>query len=405
VLFLASLELWWWLNMVNNLEAQSSWTNGLQNNYGTPSISLARGVGANVWDVEGNQYLDFLGGIATNILGHAHPRIVAAISEQAGQLGHVSNLYSHPRALELAQKLNSFTGQKSARTFFCNSGAEANEAAFKLSRLTGRTKIVSTIGSFHGRTMGALSLTGQSAKQKPFKPLLKKIKFIPYNDLAAAKRAINRKVAMIIVEPIQGENGVVVPDFGYLHALRELTAKHGVLLTLDCVQTGMGRTGEWFGYEKEGIVPDIITLAKGLGGGLPLGAMIAIGECATYFEPGSHGSTFGGNPIACASALAALSVLEEDGLLARNIALELTLKLELSKNPIVESVRGSGLLLGIVLKNPVAKQFVIQLQTGGVLANATSESVIRIAPPLVVTDQQITDFIKTFREVAVTHER
>ena len=391
--------------MVNNLEAQSSWTNGLQNNYGTPSISLARGVGANVWDVEGNQYLDFLGGIATNILGHAHPRIVAAISEQAGQLGHVSNLYSHPRALELAQKLNSFTGQKSARTFFCNSGAEANEAAFKLSRLTGRTKIVSTIGSFHGRTMGALSLTGQSAKQKPFKPLLKKIKFIPYNDLAAAKRAINRKVAMIIVEPIQGENGVVVPDFGYLHALRELTAKHGVLLTLDCVQTGMGRTGEWFGYEKEGIVPDIITLAKGLGGGLPLGAMIAIGECATYFEPGSHGSTFGGNPIACASALAALSVLEEDGLLARNIALELTLKLELSKNPIVESVRGSGLLLGIVLKNPVAKQFVIQLQTGGVLANATSESVIRIAPPLVVTDQQITDFIKTFREVAVTHER
>ncbi|CAB4761452.1 unannotated protein [freshwater metagenome] len=391
--------------MMNNLQAQGSWNSGLQNNYGTPSISLSRGVGANVWDVEGNQYLDFLGGIATNILGHAHPRIVAAISEQAGQLGHVSNLYSHPRALELAQKLNSFTGEKSARTFFCNSGAEANEAAFKLSRLTGRTKIISTIGSFHGRTMGALSITGQSAKQKPFKPLLKKIKFIPYNDLAAAKRAINRKVAMIIVEPIQGENGVVVPDFGYLHALRELTAKHGVLLALDCVQTGMGRTGEWFGYEKEGIVPDIITLAKGLGGGLPLGAMIAIGECATYFEPGSHGSTFGGNPIACASAIAAISVLEEDGLLARNVKLELTLKLELSKNPIVESVRGSGLLLGIVLKNPVAKQFVIQLQTGGVLANATSDSVIRIAPPLVVTDQQITEFIKTFREVAVTHER
>ncbi len=391
--------------MMNNLQAQGSWNSGLQNNYGTPSISLSRGVGANVWDVEGNQYLDFLGGIATNILGHAHPRIVAAISEQAGQLGHVSNLYSHPRALELAQKLNSFTGEKSARTFFCNSGAEANEAAFKLSRLTGRTKIISTIGSFHGRTMGALSITGQSAKQKPFKPLLKKIKFIPYNDLAAAKRAINRKVAMIIVEPIQGENGVVVPDFGYLHALRELTAKHGVLLALDCVQTGMGRTGEWFGYEKEGIVPDIITLAKGLGGGLPLGAMIAIGECATYFEPGSHGSTFGGNPIACASAIAAISVLEEDGLLARNVKLELTLKLELSKNPIVESVRGSGLLLGIVLKNPVAKQFVTQLQTGGVLANATSDSVIRIAPPLVVTDQQITEFIKTFREVAVTHER
>ena len=391
--------------MVNNLEAQANWTSGLQNNYGTPSISLTNGTGASVWDVEGNQYLDFLGGIATNILGHAHPKIVAAISEQASKLGHVSNLYSHPRALELAQKLNSLTGQKSARTFFCNSGAEANEAAFKLSRLTGRTKIVSTIGSFHGRTMGALSLTGQSAKQEPFKPLLKKIKFIPYNDLVAAKRAINKRVAMVIVEPIQGENGVVVPDFGYLRALRDLTSKHGVLLALDCVQTGMGRTGEWFGYEKEGIVPDIITLAKGLGGGLPLGAMIAIGDCATYFEPGSHGSTFGGNPIACASALAAISVLEEDGLLARNAALELTLKLELSKSAIVESVRGSGLLLGIVLKNPVAKQFVSQLQTGGVLANATSDSVIRIAPPLVVTDQQITDFIKTFREVAITHER
>ena len=210
---------------------------------------------------------------------------------------------------------------------------------------------------------------------------------------------------MVILEPIQGENGVVVPDFGYLRALRELTSKHGVLLALDCVQTGMGRTGEWFGYESEGIVPDVITLAKGLGGGLPLGAMIAIGDCATYFQPGSHGSTFGGNPIACASALAAISVLEEDGLLARNKELELTLKLELSKNPIVASVRGGGLLLGIVLKNPVAKQFVTQLQERGVLANATSESVIRIAPPLVISETQVGVFIKTFREVAVTYER
>lgn len=391
--------------MVNNLEAQERWTNDMQNNYGTPAILLTKGRGACVWDVEGNQYLDFLGGIATNILGHAHPKIVAAIAEQAGELGHVSNLYSHPRALELAQKLNSLTGQESARTFFCNSGAEANEAAFKLSRLSGRKKIVSTIGSFHGRTMGALSLTGQSAKQKPFKPLLKKIKFIPYNDLAAAKRAINKKVAMIIVEPIQGENGVVVPDFGYLRGLRDLTLEHGVLLALDCVQTGMGRTGEWFGYESEGIVPDIITLAKGLGGGLPLGAMIAIGDCANYFEPGSHGSTFGGNPIACASALTAISVLEDEKLLDRNKTLELTLKLEISKSPIVESVRGSGLLLGIVLKSPIAKQFVAQLQTCGVLANATSDLVIRIAPPLVITDQQITNFIKIFREVALTHER
>ena len=384
---------------------QTLWQESLQNNYGTPSITLTHGKGASVWDIEEKEYLDFLGGIATNILGHAHPKVVSAITQQANELGHVSNLYSHPRSIELAEKLKDLTGQSSARVFFCNSGAEANEAALKLSRLTGRSKLVSTIGSFHGRTIGALSLTGQSSKQKPFKPLLKKIKFIPFNDIRAAKKAINKKVAMVIVEPIQGENGVVVPDFGYLKALRDLTTKHGTLLALDCVQTGMGRTGEWFGYESEGIVPDVITLAKGLGGGLPLGAMIAIGNSAQLFEPGSHGSTFGGNPIACASALAAISVLENKNLLARNKALELTLKLELSKSPLVESVRGAGLLLGIVLKLDIAKKLTQELQAAGVLVNATSESLIRIAPPLVVTDKQVNAFIKIFREVAAKHER
>jgi acetylornithine aminotransferase len=384
---------------------QDIWQENLQNNYGIPSLTLSHGKGASVWDVEGREYLDFLGGIATNILGHAHPKIISAISEQANELGHVSNLYSHPRAIELAEKLKMLTGQSSARVFFCNSGAEANEAALKLSRLTGRSKVVSTIGSFHGRTMGALSLTGQISKQKPFKPLLKKVKFIPFNDIAAAKKAINKKVAMVIVEPIQGENGVVVPNLGYLKALRELTTKHEVLLVLDCVQTGMGRTGEWFGYESEGIIPDVITLAKGLGGGLPLGAMIAIGKSAQLFEPGSHGSTFGGNPIACASALAAISVVETENLLGRNKALELTLKLELTKSPLVESVRGAGLLLGIVLKLEIAKTFAQELQAAGVLVNATSDSLIRIAPPLVVTDDQVTDFIRIFREVAGKHER
>ena len=391
--------------MASNSEMQTLWQESLQNNYGTPSITLTHGKGASVWDVEGKEYLDFLGGIATNILGHAHPKVVSAITQQANELGHVSNLYSHPRSIELAEKLKDLTGQSSARVFFCNSGAEANEAALKLSRLTGRSKLVSTIGSIHGRTIGALSLTGQSSKQKPFKPLLKKIKFIPFNDIRAAKKAINKKVAMVIVEPIQGENGVVVPDFGYLKALRDLTTKHGTLLALDCVQTGMGRTGEWFGYESEGIVPDVITLAKGLGGGLPLGAMIAIGNSAQLFEPGSHGSTFGGNPIACASALAAISVLENKNLLARNKALELTLKLELSKSPLVESVRGAGLLLGIVLKLDIAKKLAQELQAAGVLVNATSESLIRIAPPLVVTDKQVNAFIKIFREVAAKHER
>ena len=391
--------------MADGIEVQERWKGALQNNYGAPTISLIKGKGALVWDAQGKEYLDFLGGIATNILGHAHPNVVAAITSQVNELGHVSNLYAHPRGLELAEKLKALTGESSARVFFCNSGAEANEAAFKLSRLTGRKKVISTIGSFHGRTMGALSLTGQIAKREPFLPLVKGVKFIPFNNLLAAKKAINKRVAMVIVEPIQGENGVVVPDFGYLRELRELTRKHGVLLALDCVQTGMGRTGEWFGYEGEGVVPDVITLAKGLGGGLPLGAMIAIGDCANSFEPGSHGSTFGGNPMACASALAAIDVLEKENLLARIKSLELTLKLEISKSPIVQSVRGSGLLLGIVLKNAVAKDFVSQLQLAGILANATSDSVIRIAPPLIITDAQITKFLEIFRKVATTYER
>ena len=391
--------------MNRNIAMQDRWKSALQNNYGTPSISLVKGSGALVWDADGKEYLDFLGGIATNILGHAHPEIVTAITNQANDLGHVSNLYAHPGAIELAEKLKALTGEASARVFFCNSGAEANEAALKLSRLIGRKKVISTIGSFHGRTMGALSLTGQIAKREPFLPLLKGVKFIPYNDLSAAKKAISKKVAMIIVEPIQGENGVVVPDLGYLKSLRKLTKKHGTLLALDCVQTGMGRTGDWFGFENEEIVPDIITLAKGLGGGLPLGAMIAIGDCANLFEPGSHGSTFGGNPIACASALAAINVLERDNFLPRIKSLELNLKLEITKSPIVQSVRGSGLLLGIVLKNKVAKEFVSALQGEGVLANATSDSVIRLAPPLIVTDSQIAAFVEKFRKVATSYER
>lgn len=391
--------------MSNNSIAQSRWQSSLQNNYGVPEVSLVKGSGAQVWDADGKEYLDFLGGIATNILGHAHPVLIEAISAQAKELSHVSNLYSHPRVLELAEKLVQLTGRSDSKVFFANSGAEANEAAIKLSRLTGRKKIISTLGSFHGRTIGALSITGQIAKRKAFLPLLSDVKFIAYNDIAAAKKVIRKNVAMIIVEPIQGENGVVVPDLGYLKELRSLTTKHGVLLAFDCVQTGMGRTGQWFGYENENIVPDIITLAKGLGGGLPLGAMIAIGDCATLFEPGSHGSTFGGSPIACASALASIKFLEDEKILERVKQIELSLKLEISKNPIVETVRGSGLLIGIVLKEPIAKKYVGDLQKLGILANATSEKVIRIAPPLIVSDNQVGYFIDTFRKVALTYER
>ena len=391
--------------MNKNQLQQERWKASIQNNYGAPDISLVKGLGAQVWDADGNEYLDFLGGIATNILGHAHPALISAISKQANELGHVSNLYSHPRAIELAEKLRDLTGSAEAKVFFCNSGAEANEAALKLSRLSGRKKIVSTLGSFHGRTIGALSITGQIAKRKAFLPLLKNVSFMPYNDVKAAKKAISKKVAMVIVEPIQGENGVVVPDLGYLKTLRELTSKHGVLLVFDCVQTGMGRTGEWFGFEHEGVVPDVITLAKGLGGGLPLGAMIAIGSAASLFEPGSHGSTFGGSPVACASALASIKYLEEEKILERVKNFELTLKLEISKNPIVAQVRGSGLLIGIVLKEPIAKMFVSDLQQNGILANATSDSVIRIAPPLIISDSQVSQFTEVFRKVSANYER
>ena len=391
--------------MNKNQLQQERWKASIQNNYGAPDISLVKGVGAQVWDADGNEYLDFLGGIATNILGHAHPALISAITKQANELGHVSNLYSHPRAIELAEKLKDLTGSTEAKVFFCNSGAEANEAALKLSRLSGRKKIVSTLGSFHGRTIGALSMTGQVAKRKAFLPLLKDVAFIPYNDVKAAKKTISKKVAMVIVEPIQGENGVVVPDLGYLKTLREITSKHGALLVFDCVQTGMGRTGQWFGFEHEGVVPDVITLAKGLGGGLPLGAMIAIGSASSLFEPGSHGSTFGGSPVACASALASIKYLEDESILQRVKTLELTLKLEISKNPIVAKVRGSGLLIGIVLKEPIAKKFVSDLQINGVLANATSDSVIRIAPPLIVSDSQVSQFIEVFRKVSANYER
>jgi acetylornithine/N-succinyldiaminopimelate aminotransferase len=286
------------------------WKNSLQANYATPTIELVSGKGAVVTDSKGVEYLDFLAGIATNVLGHAHPAVVKAVTKQISTLGHVSNFYAHPNVMELAEKLIEMTGEKSARVFFCNSGAEANEAALKLSRKTGRTRIVATHGSFHGRTMGALSLTGQSEKRDPFKPLIKDITHVPYGDMGAMLKKVSKKTAMVIVEPIMGEAGVIVPPHGYLQALRELCDETGTLLVFDCVQTGMGRTGDWFGYEYSGIRPDVITLAKGLGGGLPLGAMIALGDAASLFAPGDHGSTFGGNPVTTAAGLAVIKTIE-----------------------------------------------------------------------------------------------
>jgi acetylornithine aminotransferase len=373
-----------------------AWTNSLQSNYGTPTLELVSGKGVVVTDSKGAVYLDFLAGIATNVLGHAHPAIVKAVSKQIATLGHISNFYAHPNVLELSSRLVAITGDKSARVFFCNSGAEANEAAFKLSRKTGRTRVVATKESFHGRTMGALSLTGQPTKRDPFKPLIKGITHVPYGDMGAMLKKVNKKTAMVIVEPIMGEAGVIVPPHGYLQALRELCDETGALLVFDCVQTGMGRTGDWFGYEYSGIKPDVITLAKGLGGGLPLGAMIALGDAAALFLPGDHGSTFGGNPVATAAGLAVISTIEKTSILERVSAVGVELMAELALVDGVKEVRGAGLLIGIEFAEPIAKQVTKNLEKLGILVNGNSEHVIRIAPPLIVTDRQISKFITAF---------
>ena len=375
------------------------WSNSVQNNYGSPSIALVKGKGLVVTDADGKQYLDFLGGIATNILGHAHPAIVKAVSKQVSILSHVSNFYVHPNAVELAEKLASMTGDKSAKVFFCQSGAEANEAALKLSRRTGKVRVVAAQGAFHGRTMGALSLTGQPSKREPFLPLVKGVKHVPYGDIEAMRKAVTKKTAMVIIEPIMGEAGVIVPPADYLQELRALCDAKGALLVIDAVQTGMGRTGDWFGYEYSGITPDVITLAKGLGGGLPLGAMIALGKAADLFQPGDHGSTFGGNPVTTAAGLAAIKFIESQKLLKKVEKQGAYLMQELALIPGVSEVRGAGLLLGIELENLKSSDVASALRKSGVLVNAANPTTIRLAPALIVTDVQIKKFISIFKKV------
>jgi acetylornithine aminotransferase len=372
------------------------WQRVIQDNYGTPSIELVSGKGSVVKDANGASYIDFLAGIATNVLGHGHPAIVKAVTKQISTLGHVSNFYAHPNVLELAEKLQKMTGDKSARTFFCNSGAEANEAALKLSRKTGKYRVVATQEAFHGRTMGALSLTGQPSKRNPFKPLLKGIKHVPFGDPAAMRRAINKKTAMVIVEPIMGEAGVIVPPADYLKNLRQYCDDNGALLVFDCVQTGMGRTGDWFGYEYSGVKPDVITLAKGLGGGLPLGAMIALGPASQLFAAGDHGSTFGGNPVATAAALAVISSIEKEKILAHVDEVGEFLLAELALIPGVIEVRGAGLLIGMTLEKPVAKLVVKKCQELGALINAPGDTTIRLAPALNISMKQAQKFVSIF---------
>lgn len=384
---------------MKNKDFATLWIQNLMSNYATPSITLVKGKGSIVIDADGNKYIDMLGGIATNILGHSHPCVVAAVSRQIKTLSHVSNFYAHPNVIELAQILVRLTGNKESRVFFAQSGAEVNEAAIKLSRKTGRTRIVATTGSFHGRTVGSLSLTGQSSKRTAFLPLLKDVKHVPFGDIKRAKRAINSRTAMVIVEPIMGEAGVIVPPSDYLKELRSICTAHGVLLVIDAVQTGIGRTGQWFGYEYSGIQPDVITVAKGLGAGLPLAAMIAVGKSAQLFEPGDHGSTFGGNPVTTGASVAAIKWIEKNKILAKCKADFKYIHSSLHLVPGVREVRGAGLLIGIALEKDVSKNVAERLQAGGILVNAANPNTIRIAPALTISKKEIAKFIKVFKEV------
>lgn len=380
-----------------NTEAlQRRWDAVMMNNYGTPPIALASGDGAVVTDVDGNTYLDLLGGIAVNVLGHRHPAVIEAVTHQMATLGHTSNLYATEPGIALAEELVALLGADApARVLFCNSGAEANEAAFKLSRLTGRTKLVAAQGAFHGRTMGALALTGQPAKQAPFEPLPGEVTHVPYGDVNALAAAVGDDTAAVFLEPIMGECGVVVPPEGYLAAARDITARHGALLVLDEVQTGMGRTGAFFAHQHDGITPDVVTLAKGLGGGLPIGACMAIGRAAELLTPGLHGSTFGGNPICSAAALAVLRVLAAEDLVrhAEVVGKSVRHGIEALGHPLIDHVRGRGLLWGIALTAPRAKEAEAAARERGFLINAAATDVIRLAPPLIVTEAQLDGFI------------
>ncbi|ULE32554.1 acetylornithine transaminase [Mycobacterium sp. IDR2000157661] len=373
------------------------WQAVMMNNYGTPPLALATGDGAVVTDADGKSYVDLLGGIAVNILGHRHPAVIDAVTRQLNTLGHTSNLYATEPGVALAEALVGALGGPDlpAKVFFCNSGTEANEVAFKITRLTGRTKLVAAQGAFHGRTMGSLALTGQPSKQAPFEPLPGDVTHVPYGDVEALRAAVDDETAAVFLEPIMGEGGVVVPPAGYLTAAREITAGHGALLVLDEVQTGMGRTGAFFAHQHDGMTPDIVTLAKGLGGGLPIGACIAVGDTADLLTPGLHGSTFGGNPVCTAAALAVLRVLADDDLISRADTLGKTLATGIEElgHPLVDHVRGRGLLRGVVLTAEKAKPVESAAREAGFLINAAAPNVIRLAPPLIISEAQVDAFL------------
>ena len=372
-----------------------AYAHAVMNTFGPPKRVFVRGEGCFVWDADGRRHLDLLAGIAVNALGHAHPTVLAAVTGQISTLGHVSNFFATPAQVALATRLAGLTGDPDAKVFFTNSGTEANEAAFKLTRMTGRTKIISTEGAFHGRSMGALAITHNPKYRAPFEPLPGDVTFVPYGDVDALAAVVDDSVAAVVLEPIQGENGIIVPPPGYLARARELCDAAGALLWVDEVQTGMGRTGSWFVHTAQGVRADVVTVAKGLGNGFPVGACIATGRAATLLQPGSHGSTFGGNPVAAIAGLAVMNVIERDGLLDHVTAMGEHLESAVMAlgHPLVAEVRGRGLLRGIVLTADVGSAVVDAALEAGFVINAPRPHVLRLAPPLIVTAAQLDTFV------------
>ncbi|KPM54587.1 acetylornithine aminotransferase [Frankia sp. R43] len=362
--------------------------------YGRPSIALTRGAGAHVWDADGREYVDLIAGVAVSVLGHCHPAVRAAVVAQLDTLGHTSNLYVNTPQVLLAERLMELLGVD-GRAFFCNSGAEANETAIKISRRTGRSEIIAAEGAFHGRTMGALSITGQPGKRAPFEPLLPGVRFVPYGDAQALAEAVSERTAAVFLEPTLGEGGVVAPPPGYLAAARAACDEHGALLVLDEVQSGIGRTGAWFAHQTAGVVPDVITLAKGLGGGLPIGVCVGIGAAGRLLQPGDHGSTFGGGPLVCSAALAVLDTIVADGLLDHATALGESLRAGILAAGAagITGVRGVGLWRAIELDGPYAAELETAAREAGFLVNAVAADVVRLAPPLVITQPDLDAFV------------
>ncbi|HEY3529966.1 MAG TPA: acetylornithine transaminase [Nocardioides sp.] len=390
------------------MSARDRYSASLMNTFGPPQLVLTRGKGARVWDEDGNEYVDLLGGIAVNALGHAHPAVVEAVTRQLSTLGHVSNFFATDPQITLAERLldliaprrvgeaahqGSGRGGFRGKVFLANSGTEANEAALKLTRLTGRTHLVAAEGSFHGRTMGALALTSKAAYREPFEPLPGDVTFVPYGDPEALREAVTDRTAAVVLEPIQGEAGVVEAPMGYLETARTVTRDHGALLWLDEVQTGIGRTGAWLAAAGDpDVAPDVVTLAKGLGGGLPIGACVGLGAAGDLLQPGHHGTTFGGNPVACAAALAVLDTIDDDGLLEHAGVLGERIRAGVADDPRVTSVRGRGLLIGIDVAVD-APRVVSAARTGGFIVNATGPHTLRLAPPLVLGDDEVEQFL------------